>query len=219
MFQEWTSISFIHWPYDPLALRAVLPDELVLDTFDGYAWVGLTPFQLTGLRLPYTPSLPWLSHFPETNLRTYVAGPSGRGVWFFSLDAGRALAALGARLTYGLPYYWARMSLQTFGTRVLYQSFRLGGAHVDITVETDVSTQAGDDLAIFLTERYRLYSVFWGRLSVANVEHRPWPLHAARVIRLQETLRRAARLPLNDALPIVHFSPGVQVRVGFLRPA
>ena len=219
MFQEWSAISFIHWPYNPLALAPFLPEGLIPDTFDGHAWIGLTPFRLRGLRLPYTPSLPWLSSFPETNLRTYVKGPAGRGVWFFSLDAARAVAAIGARLLYGLPYYWARMSIHQLGCRVRYQSFRSGRATIDITVETGVPTEPGDDLALFLTERYRLYSLSWGRLSVARVEHRPWPLHAASMVCLQETLRRAAGLPVNNALPLVHFSPGVRVRVGALRRA
>jgi uncharacterized protein YqjF (DUF2071 family) len=219
MFQEWSSISFIHWPYDPSALAPFLPEGLVPDTFDRHAWIGLTPFRLRGLRLRYTPRLPWLSSFPETNLRTYVKGPAGRGVWFFSLDAARAFAAVGARLLYGLPYYWARMSIQTLGCRVRYQSSRFGRANVDITVEPGVPTGSDDDLARFLTERYRLYSLSWGRLSVARVEHRPWPLQAASVLRLQETLRRAAGLPVNNAVPLVHFSSGVRVRVGTIRRA
>jgi uncharacterized protein len=33
---------------------------------------GITPFRVSGLRLRGTPPLPWVSHFPELNVRTYV---------------------------------------------------------------------------------------------------------------------------------------------------
>ena len=34
------------------------------------------------------PSLPWISEFPEVNVRTYVRVGDRPGVYFFSLDAG-----------------------------------------------------------------------------------------------------------------------------------
>ena len=59
------------------------------------------------------PSVPGLSSFHETNVRTYVhrAG-CDPGVWFFSLDAANRLAVLAARTTFHLPYYHARMFLE-----------------------------------------------------------------------------------------------------------
>jgi hypothetical protein len=44
---------------------------------------------------------------------------------------------------------------------------------VDITVETGVPTEPGDDFALFLTERYRSQSL--GAVVGRQVEHRPWP--------------------------------------------
>jgi uncharacterized protein YqjF (DUF2071 family) len=111
MFQNWYRLSFLHWPCDPARLQARLPVGLEIDTFDRTGWVGLTPFHLMGLRPPFLPAISCVSDFPEMNLRTYVRGPSGPGIWFFSLDAASAAAVLGARLTYGLPYYWSRMSV------------------------------------------------------------------------------------------------------------
>ena len=96
MFQNWCSLSFLHWRCDARALQARLPTGLELDTFQQSGWIGLTPFRLTGLRPPGLPPLPWLSTFPETNLRTYVRGPAGPGIWFYSLEAASALAVLGA---------------------------------------------------------------------------------------------------------------------------
>src|SRR5262249_5292507 len=106
MLQRWHEICFFHWSCDPQLLQPRLPPGLRLDTFDSKAWIGLTPFLLTGLRPPLFPQALGLA-FPEMNLRTYVIGADGPGIWFFSLDAARFVAVLGARAMYGLPYYWA----------------------------------------------------------------------------------------------------------------
>jgi uncharacterized protein YqjF (DUF2071 family) len=216
MFQGWTQISFLHWPYDSGLLQKYLPVGLEIDTFDKLAWVGLTPFVLTGLRPPFLPPIPGLSKFPEMNLRTYVRGPSGPGIWFFSLDAASLPTVLGARLTYGLPYYWASMAMKVTGTRIQYTTARSGSEAV-IAVEVGEPLADPGDRARFLTERYRLYSTYLGHLTVSHVEHKPWLLHRATLVRLTETVRRAAGLP-DHAAPelLVHYSPGVHVRVGGL---
>ena len=88
MYQSWSCLAFLHWSYEPRVLARLLPGRLRPHTFDGRAWVGLTPFLLEGLRTPVAPVPPWFARFPETNVRTYVVGPDGRdGLWFFSLDA------------------------------------------------------------------------------------------------------------------------------------
>src|ERR1041384_4832910 len=100
MLQDWETLTFVHWRYDASTLQARFPAGLTIDVYDGAAWIGLTPFRVSHLTLPGAPPLPWLSTFPETNLRTYVRGPDGiRGIWFFSLDAARLLAVLGARVS------------------------------------------------------------------------------------------------------------------------
>ena len=76
MGQTWAQLLFMHWQVAPEALRPAVPAELPIDTFDGHAWIGITPFDVLGLRLRMMPPLPRLSHFPELNVRTYtvVAG-------------------------------------------------------------------------------------------------------------------------------------------------
>ena len=112
----WRDLLFIHYPFAPEVVQALLPDDLTIDTWpdaDGIqrAWVALVPFEMVvgtpgGLRLPF------VGTFPETNVRTYVRGPDGTpGVWFCSLEAGGLLASLTARAAYGLPYFWADMSI------------------------------------------------------------------------------------------------------------
>ncbi len=118
MLQSWRWLTFLHWRYEPETIRRLLPSQLTLDTFEDAAWVGLTPFLLRNLRPPRLPALPWISQFPETNVRTYVRGPDGeRGVWFFTLEADRLAAVIGARSLYRLPYRWADMRVERRGGR------------------------------------------------------------------------------------------------------
>lgn len=216
--ENWFRLSFLHWPCDRALRQGRLPGGLEIDTFQQTAWVGLTPFHLMGLRPPFFPVTPGLSDFPEMNLRTYVRGPAGPGIWFVSLDAASATAVLRARLTCGLPYYWSRMSVHARGrNRIEYTGTR-AAAVADITVDVGEAFARPDYLVLFLTERYRLYTWFLGRLATAPVEHEPWPLHRAELVGLKETVRRAAQLPEGGAPSLVHYSPGGHVRIGAPAP-
>ncbi|GAA1272802.1 DUF2071 domain-containing protein [Sphaerisporangium rubeum] len=221
MYQDWLDITFIHWRYPVEPIQRMLPDGLTVDSFDGSAWVGLTPLLMSDVRPPGVPAIPWLSRFPETNVRTYARDAEGRtGLWFLSLDAARLPAVLTARATYRLPYHWAAMSVTGTSTRRVYRSHRhrSAGAHCHAEVELGSPLAAPGEraelLTGFLTERYRLFTVIAGRLAHAEVEHVPWPLHEARLRHLDQDLLQAASLPAPGGTPLVHASPGVRVRVG-----
>jgi uncharacterized protein YqjF (DUF2071 family) len=218
MEQSWEQLTFLHWPYDPATIQALLPRGLGVDTFGGTAWVGLTPF-MAAVRPPHFAALSVT--FPETNVRTYVRGPDGRrGVWFFSLDAGKRLPAAAARALYRLPYQFARMSVDWAEGRVRYQSWRLWpepGPASDIEIEPHEPFAPAElgPRDHFLTARWRLFArIKPGELAVANVEHPPWPLARARAVSVRENLVVAAGLPPPAGEPLIHYSPGVQVRVG-----
>jgi uncharacterized protein YqjF (DUF2071 family) len=207
MYQAWRNLTFLHWRYPPAVMQAHLPPGVQVDTFDGSAWLRIAPFLLE-LRV---------STFPETNVLTYVRGPDGKsGVWFFSLDAARMAAVAGARLAYGLPYMWSRMRVQADGRRAEYESSRQWPDRRGmsrIAVERGEKIVAGD-LEDFLTARFRLYSLRRGRLIYAEVEHKPWPLESARLISVEQTLTDTVGLSRPEGSPLVHFSPGIEVRAG-----
>jgi len=50
MGQTWRDLLFAHWEVGSSELRALVPHPLELDEYDGSAWLGLTPFEVTGLR-------------------------------------------------------------------------------------------------------------------------------------------------------------------------
>ncbi|OPG10943.1 hypothetical protein B1R27_00010 [Streptomyces sp. GKU 895] len=81
----WLTQTFLHWAYAPELIQRLLPDGLTVATYDGHAWVGLTPFVMADVRPPGSPVA--LAALPETNLRTYVRGPGDReGLWFLSIE-------------------------------------------------------------------------------------------------------------------------------------
>lgn len=218
MFQNWKHLTFLHWPYKPGDLASLLPNGLELDTYGGAAWVSLTPFIIEGLRIPFLPALPWISRFPETNVRTYVRGPDGEpGIWFFTLEADRGLAVIGARLAYALPYRWADMQVNVGKTEVDYRSVRRLRRHFR-PARMEMSLRMGDsieptDLDLFLTARFRLYTVLAGTLAFAQVEHEPWPLQSGQILSLKQDIITNSGLPETEGQPLVHYSPGVHVRV------
>ncbi|MBV8905399.1 MAG: DUF2071 domain-containing protein [Acidobacteriia bacterium] len=217
MFQRWRRLTFLHWRYAAEAIRPLIPRGLELDTFDGAAWVALTPFLVTGLRPPGAPALPWISQFPETNVRTYVRGPDGEGgVWFFTLEADRLASVAGARLLYRLPYRWADMRVLRKGRIVEYESARKwpfgeGGTSIAIHAGEPITANEFEN---FLTARFRLYTMWGERVAFAQIEHAPWPLHTARILRLRQNLIERSGVPAATGAPIVHYSPDLQVRIG-----
>ncbi len=217
MLQRWENLSFLHWPFPPAAVQALLPTELEVDTFDGAAWVGLIPFRLT-VTLPGMPPVPWLSSCPEINVRTYVRGPDGlSGIWFLSLEASRLGAVLAARKLYGLPYRWAAMRLDRQSGTVWYESRRRWRGRrprvvISLAVGDLVAPEDLDPLEVFLTARWRLYSPRGTGLAATQVDHDPWPVHRARVLCVRDELIPAAGLPDPVGPPLALFSPGVSVR-------
>ncbi|MEA2704667.1 MAG: uncharacterized protein QOD63_2612 [Actinomycetota bacterium] len=227
MVQHWEELTFVHWRYPADVVQKVLPAGLEVETFDGSAWIGLIPFSMR-VRLPGTPSVPWMSEFPETNVRTYVSGPDGEsGIWFFSLDAARLGAVVTARTTYRLPYFWSRMRVAGSGagrTRTYHCRRRWPGPW---SASSLVVTAVGDpydpgdlhELDHFLTARWSLFSDPRSGLRHARAWHEPWPLHRAHLLHIDDHLVEAAGLPPPSGETLVHFSPGVEVRIGWPHPA
>lgn len=215
MRQTWRRLTFLHWRYPAATVRPLLPPGLELDVFEDGAWVGLVPFEIHNLA--------GVPHFPETNVRTYVIGPDGgRGVWFFSLDAARLLAVIGARAGYRLPYFWASMQVSRQGDAIRYRSRRKWphrSATSDILVSPGERCRPEDLTARehFFTARYCLYTKMRGRIARAQIEHPPWPLARATVVELTENLIESAGLPRPEGPPLAHYSAELDVKIGFPR--
>jgi uncharacterized protein len=72
MTQKWNEVLFAHWPFRVESVRAQIPAQLELDTYEQQAWISLLPFHINQFRLKLLPPFPGASAFPELNVRTYV---------------------------------------------------------------------------------------------------------------------------------------------------
>src|SRR5215217_5680279 len=164
MTQSWHNLLFAHWPVDADLLRSRMPPGLLLDLFDGQAWIGVVPFRMTNVAPRFVPAIPFVSEFAELNVRTYVTVSGKPGVYFFSLDAESSMAVAAARSLLHLPYFTAEMDVRCEGPRVDYTSRRTGdGAAAELVVRYEPTGPAyhaqPGTLDYFLTERYCLYNV------------------------------------------------------------
>jgi uncharacterized protein YqjF (DUF2071 family) len=213
MAQSWHDLLFAHWKVDKAELRPHVPAELEIDTFEGQAWLGVVAFRMSGVRLRWTPALPWLSAFPELNVRTYVTAQGKPGVWFFSLDAANPVAVAAARLSFYLPYFRARMRCNEVDGWIQYQSERThsgapGAAFAACyRAAGEFSEARQGTLAHFLTERYCLYSAAsGGRVYRGEIHHPPWLLQPAEAKIARNSVAEAAGLTTPDGPPLLHFA-------------
>jgi uncharacterized protein YqjF (DUF2071 family) len=215
----WLKQTFVHWPFRPVDVRALLPSGLVVDEYDDVAWVSLTPFLMAGLRPAGVPVAPRLMTFPETNLRTYVRRPDGRdGLWFLSLEVASAVM-LAARYGVGAPYHLGDLSVCEHGGTLAYAGARRGGEPSYHLVIRPGDRIRPSDRDVWLTSRWRAYTRRFGILFETPVEHEPWPLSTATLEQCFETLLSSAGLPAPNGEPVVHYSEGVRdVRMAASRP-
>lgn len=213
MTQSWHDLLFAHWPVAVDALRERLPPGLELDLFERQAWLAVVPFHMTNVAPRGVPALPWVSAFPELNVRTYVRAGSKAGVYFFSLDAGNPLAVTVARTLFNLPYYSALMDVAPEGEWIKYSSRRMAGecANADFKARyrpvAPVHAAEPGSLEYFLTERYCLYTVDETfHLRRLEIHHLPWRLQPAEATIEANTMAAAAGIRLPSMAPLLHFS-------------
>ena len=211
MSQRWEDLLFAHWRVPAARLRALVPEALEIDTFDGTGWVSMTPFRLTNLRPRFLPPLPGISDFLEMNFRTYVRVGDKPGIWFFSLDAASPLAVAAARLTYRLPYRNAHMRMRRADGWIQYESRRAGASGAEFVgryrgVGPSWSPAPGT-LEHFLAERYALYSVLLGRVVLrGEIHHPPWTIQRAEARIERNTVPAAHGLVLPDEPAVLHYA-------------
>ena len=213
MTQTWNDLLFAHWPVDANVLRSLIPAGFELDTFDREAWVGIVPFHMTNVAPRGVPALPYVSAFPELNVRTYVKVRGTPGVYFFSLDAGNPIAVGAARTLFHLPYFSASMRVEERDAFIWYSSkrrtprARAAELIAHYRPAGPVAPPVPGTLEHFLTERYCLFTVDSGFHALrVDIHHPPWPLQPAEAEIETNTMAAAADIPLPVIAPLVHFS-------------
>jgi uncharacterized protein YqjF (DUF2071 family) len=222
MGQTWHHLLFAHWRVEPSDIDRLLPAPLTAHRRDGSAWLGITPFAVAGLRLRGTPPLPWLSWFPELNVRTYVEVDGKPGIYFFSLDAGRRAAVVAARRSHRLPYFHARMSIEHIATEVSYASERIDPSGPPARFRAryaPAGARTDDPLGRWLAERYCLYVVDErGRVLRGEIHHPAWPLQPARAEFDLNEMAQPLGIDLRED-PLLHYSARQDTLIWPLAPA
>lgn len=216
--QRWRDLTFVHWPVLPASVAHLYPPGTRPDVFaDRMTYVGLVPFFMTATRLGTALPLPYFGSFQETNIRLYSIDDAGRhGVLFRSLETARLAVVPIIRFGLGVPYTWAKMRMTFAGNRITYQSVRRWprrGLRSRLTVDIGEVVDP-TPLEVWLTARWGAHTRKAGRTWWVPNEHETWPLHAARIIELDDELRDASGVrPVGERLRAL-YSPGVRTRFG-----
>ena len=213
--QHWRDVGFISWPYEPDLVARRLPAGLELELIDGDAWVSIVAQRVDTDPAP--------KGMLQVNLRTYVTGPDGgRGTWLFSSHVNRRRLAQAVRAIYLQPYLSADIAVDGEDEGRAWRLDRVApeaaAAELDLRVREWLPGGARTVLDRFLTERFAVYSSVGGVLLRTDVEHESWPLRRASAPRVEQTLTRAAHLPMPTRKPVAHWSEGVDVRIGIPIP-
>lgn len=224
MVQTWYNLLFAHWPIPTAELQALIPANLVLDTFDGWGWIGVVPFGMQNVHLRSLPPVPFTHTFLELNVRTYIKRDDKPGVYFFSLDAANPLAVAVARWWFHLPYFYARMHLTQTDQTINYSSqrshrgappARFQGSYAPTSAP--FMAQPGS-LEHWFTERYSLYSLDRrGNIYRGDIHHVPWPLQQAEASLQQNTMAQVHSIRLPNQAPLLHYAHYLKVLIWSLQ--
>ena len=210
MHQTWQNLLFMNWSFPQDEIRSLIPAELDLDTFDDKAWVSVTPFTVSNLRLHALPPIPGLTTFHELNVRTYVHHNGVPGIWFFSLDASKLIPAMAARALFMLPYHDADVTFQESSGEFSFELARSGSpaAHFRAAWHSGVRLRDPDvdSLAFFLVERYCYFALRESTLYITRIYHHPWILDEAVVSSHTSTMIGALGIAEPGTRPLAHFS-------------
>jgi uncharacterized protein len=216
--QSWNDLLFAHWPVSADVLQSKIPAGFPLDLYDGQAWLGIVPFHKSDVAPRVASALPWISAFPELNVRTFVVIGDKPGVYFFSLDAGSSAAVGVARALVDLPYYSATMVVEERDGWIEYHSRRTTPEAPEAEFACryrptgPAEPPAPGTLEHFLTERYCLYTVDdAGRVLRLEVHHPAWPLQPAEAEFTTNTMAEASGIRVPPIAPLLHFAKRLHV--------
>lgn len=215
--QSWCDLLFAHWRVPAASLRPLIPQPLRVQEYDGSAWLGVVPFVMRGVARRPLPDLPWISAFPELNVRTYVEHDGKPGVWFLSLDATNPVAVVAARRLFDLPYHRATIDVSRAASGSFHYRLRrdrsaagFEGSYRPVGAPRQASPGS---LEHFLTERYCLYAHGTRGLTRVDVHHVPWSLQDAEATLQANTMLDPLGLQLSGPPASLLFASRVDALV------
>ena len=199
----------MHIPIPQESLRGQIPNGLELDTYDGKAWISIIPFEITNMRLHFTPSLPFIHSLLELNVRTYVKRDGETGVYFFSLDANQLLTVLGGRI-FQAPYHYASIHMKKKQDWIYFTSKRKSESSISFTGQYRPTSReykpSASSLAYWLVERYIFWSEHNGTLYRGDIFHDSWELQDTEVLLTKENMLPEFLGQEQAGNPIFHYA-------------
>lgn len=230
MRQTWTKLLFAHWAFPPSLIQPLLPPGLELDTFEHHAYISVLPFRISGVRIRMSPPIPGATEMLQINIRTYVKREDKPGIYFLALDSDHLPTVRLTRLTLGLPYHHARISLKNkfkgytsivecFSQRFDAADTNLnsegkqkihnhihgredGALHVTYCPTSEAKPAIAGSLEHWLTERYCTYTLNAGKLLRLDIHHHPWLLQTAKAEFHRQSLLTPMQNELGFDLPV-----------------
>jgi hypothetical protein len=213
--QRWNDVLFAHFPVDPARLRKLVPPEMLLDIYDGSAWMTISPGSISYVRPSGIPPMPGFSFFCGLIVRTYVTMDDKPGIYFLSADAANLSAVWIARLWFRMEFWHAaiRMSGATvnvpkhadraihFSSRRIHgPSSAAGPAGLDVSYVPEGTAEHARprSLDAFLTERYCTYTRARRNCYRIELHHQPWALQRVSV----EFRSNSVTAPLGLEMPM-----------------
>lgn len=218
---DWMRVLFVHFEITPEVLQPHIP--VPLDLHEGKAYISLLQFSFERLRFAGTGLLGRclcrpLSEHAFLNVRTYVRGAAGPGIFFIAEWINNPLSLRIGPVSHGLPYRLGRFEIaprRSGGTSHLRVTDRFGHGDLRITFPSATlpppAHASAGTLDAFLVERYRAYTARAGIIRTFEVEHEPWLLSRLDWIRTEaEMLNRA--FPWFPAANLIsaHTCPGLE---------
>ena len=192
---DWDEMVLVHYAFEPADLQPYVP--FPLDLHGDKAYVSLVSFELNGMRPNKTGPLGrWLfrmiSDHLFLNVRTYVRGPQGPGIYFIREWINNPLSQLLGPRSYGLPYDCTRMRrMSRAGGTTQMEVGPQDEERLEILIPTRRNPPGPvvpGSLAEFLLERYLAYTDRHGVERYFRVEHHAWEVEELDWMRLETSL-------------------------------
>jgi uncharacterized protein YqjF (DUF2071 family) len=219
LFMTWRDLLFASWRVPPEIVRAKVPPELDLDTFDGSAWVTLVPMHVTGMHYRDVPPIPGMVTLRELNFRTYVKRNGKGGVYFLSIECPAIVSDWMALHLFKVPYLKAQIVMANDGVTYHYASERTqsdmppAAFFGTFSPSGETASPAPGSLESFLVERFCLFFVKDGKVYRGDIHHEAWKLQSAELNIGYNTIAKAAGFDLAEKPDHIAFSPATDTLV------
>lgn len=206
---NWKDLVFLNYRLNPEVVAPWVP--LPLDIRDGWAYLSLVAFRVSEMRLDRFGR--WNRHLVAPfgahrflNVRAYVKNEGEPGIFFIKEYVDRRFAIPFAKMTYGLPYVYAKIDYDRFEGEVDRgeRKFRF-----KTILDGDPHRCVEGSLEEFLCERYTAFTSRGRSKKRFRIVHEPWEVAPLEIEDLEDELP-ARDLPFWEETEFVGglYSPG-----------